>query len=76
MIDLSAREKQCVLDNTKVCDDCGECEMCDLDLNKVCDNCCRCLGDADYAAIEVEKIVLPERIQFKRKKSKNKGCLN
>jgi hypothetical protein len=69
-MDLSLLEKRCLLDNSKVCNDCGECEICDLDPGKICDNCCRCLGDADYAAIEVEKIIVPENIQLKRKKSK------
>ena len=27
--------KYCVLDENKVCDDCGECSVCDLDPNKV-----------------------------------------
>ena len=30
--------KYCVLDESKVCDDCGECRVCDLDPNKICDN--------------------------------------
>ncbi|HBF37675.1 MAG TPA: hypothetical protein DDW50_10175 [Firmicutes bacterium] len=62
--------KECLLDNSKECNDCGECEICDLDPNKICDNCCRCLGDADYSAIKVEKIIMPEKILFKRKKIK------
>ena len=32
-------EKYCVLQDGKLCDDCGQCNMCDLDPNKVCDNC-------------------------------------
>ena len=35
--------KYCILDNKKICDDCGECNVCDLDPNKICDNCCRCI---------------------------------
>ena len=50
--------KMCVLDETKVCDDCGECGVCDLDPNKICDNCMKCLQtDADYRAIEIDEII-------------------
>ena len=50
--------KVCVLDENKLCDDCGECSVCDLDPNKICDNCMQCLKTgADYAAIEIDEIV-------------------
>ena len=50
--------KYCVLDETKVCDDCGQCNVCDLDPNKICDNCMKCLQTgADYRAIEIDEIV-------------------
>ena len=50
--------KVCVLDENKLCDDCGECNMCDLDPNKICDNCMKCLKTgADYAAIEIDEII-------------------
>lgn len=39
--------RMCVLDDKKVCDDCGECNRCDLDPNKICDNCCRCIAMED-----------------------------
>ena len=52
-------EKICVLDENKICDDCGECQRCDLDPTKICDNCMLCLkSGADYAEIEIEKIIL------------------
>jgi hypothetical protein len=63
--------KECLLDETKECNDCGECEICDLDPNKNCDNCFQCLGDADYKAVEVTEIVLPEQIKLKRRKAMN-----
>jgi hypothetical protein len=37
----------CVLDENKICDDCGECNRCDLDPNKICDNCCKCIAMED-----------------------------
>lgn len=50
--------KYCVLDETKVCDDCGECSVCDLDPNKICDNCMKCVKTgADYNAIEIDEII-------------------
>lgn len=39
------RPKMCLLDDTKECNDCGECDRCDLDPSKLCDNCCKCLMD-------------------------------
>ena len=51
-------EKICVLDENKICDDCGECNVCDLDPNKICDNCMKCLQTgADYRAIEIDEII-------------------
>ncbi len=51
-------EKRCVLDETKLCDDCGECNICDLDPHKICDNCMQCLKTgADYKAIEIDEII-------------------
>ena len=51
-------EKMCVLDETKICDDCGECNVCDLDPNKICDNCMKCVNTgADYNAIEIDEII-------------------
>ena len=40
-------KRMCLLDEKKVCDDCGECDRCDLDPNKICDNCCRCIAMED-----------------------------
>ena len=56
-------EKYCVLQDGKLCDDCGQCNMCDLDPNKVCDNCMKCLNTgADYAAIEIDEIFESEKV--------------
>lgn len=50
--------KYCLLDENKICDDCGECNVCDLDPNKICDNCMKCVkSGADYAAIEIDEII-------------------
>ena len=49
LLDTESKQKYCLLDENKLCDDCGECDRCDLDPNKICDNCCKCLAieDAD-----------------------------
>ena len=50
--------KYCVLEEDKICNDCGECNICDLDPDKICDNCMKCLQTgADYNAIEVDEII-------------------
>ena len=50
---------KCVLYETKICTDCGECDKCDIDPNKLCDNCGKCIGlDADSRAIEIEDVIL------------------
>ena len=49
----------CVLDENKICNDCGECDKCDLDSSKICDNCGKCIGmDADSRAIEIEDVII------------------
>ena len=51
--------EKCILDENKICDDCGECDKCDLDSAKICDNCGKCIGmDADSRAIEIEDVIL------------------
>ena len=55
-------EKMCVLDETRVCTDCGECLRCDLDPAKLCDNCMKCVNPegAQYRAIEITGFQLPK----------------
>lgn len=53
--------KKCVLDESKTCNDCGECSRCDLDPNKICDSCGKCLEtEADSRAIYIDDIILDE----------------
>ena len=54
--------KICVLDDAKICNGCGECNMCDLEPGKVCDNCMKCVNSegAEFRGIEIDDIVLPE----------------
>lgn len=51
--------KKCVLDENKLCDDCGECNYCDLNPFKICDNCGKCIDcDEEYRELKIDEIVL------------------
>lgn len=51
-------KRMCVLEDNKICDDCGQCNLCDLDPTKICDNCMKCIKTgADYNAIEIDEII-------------------
>ncbi|MHC1721198.1 MAG: hypothetical protein AB9844_11125 [Clostridiaceae bacterium] len=53
------------MDENKICDDCGKCDICDLDISKICDNCGKCLGgEGEYAskAVEIDEIIEDEEI--------------
>lgn len=51
--------KMCVLEDNKVCNGCGACNICDLDKNKICDNCGKCLNmpTEDYYEIPIDEIM-------------------
>jgi len=52
-------EKHCILDEDRLCVDCGDCLVCDLDPEKRCDNCMQCVkkSDADYLSIEIDEVI-------------------
>lgn len=54
--------KKCVLDETKSCNNCGDCDdRCELDPTKVCDNCFKCLEpQGKYATIKIEGVYLDD----------------
>ena len=54
--------KICVLDERKVCDECGNCDRCDLDPSKKCNNCMKCVqqSDAEYYEIRIDDITKPD----------------
>ncbi len=53
-------EKQCIYNEDKVCDNCGECR-CDLDPEKICDNCMQCMiGENGWRAISISGIAFEE----------------
>jgi len=49
--------KMCVMED-RSCINCGQCLYCDMDSTKICDNCCECLGNADYAGVEIDDILI------------------
>ena len=50
--------EKCILDESKLCNDCGECDRCDLDGEKICDNCGKCIEVQDVASIKIDKIFM------------------
>ena len=48
---------ECVLEDDKMCDGCGDCEICDLAPEKICDNCGKCLDIRDDAVIKIDAII-------------------
>ncbi len=59
------KDGRCVLDETQMCDDCGECDRCDIDPTKICDNCGACINsyntnEKGFVEIPVDKIEMTE----------------
>ena len=52
-------EKYCVLDEDRLCVNCGDCLVCDIDPEKHCDNCMQCVkkSGADYLSIEIDEVI-------------------
>lgn len=50
--------KYCIFNNSKLCDNCNECNICELDRKKICDNCGKCLEieGIDIRSIKVEEV--------------------
>ena len=57
------KDGNCILEDGKPCDNCGECDRCDLDPNKICDNCGACIDEYNtnekgFVEIPIDKIDL------------------
>ena len=51
----------CVLDENKICNDCGECDRCDLDPSKIFDNCGKCIETTDeFIKIKIDEIKMED----------------
>lgn len=60
-------KRMCLLDESKECNKCGECDRCDLDPNKICNNCCECIAigeDKEFRSIVVKPEDIFENKQF------------
>jgi len=49
----------CIINENKICDECGECNFCDINPDKICDNCGKCLVQEgyDYNAIQIDDLI-------------------
>lgn len=59
---------KCVLDEKKVCDDCGECDYCDLNPFKYCDNCGKCIGlNEEYRELKIDDMIIGNKSSRSKK---------
>ena len=65
--------KMCILEESKICDNCCECFVCDLDPTKTCDNCAKCIDLADYNSISIDDILLREEVMVKYSRNGKKN---
>lgn len=52
------KPKKCILDESKICDNCCECFVCVLDSDKICDGCGECLDISKSDEFPIERILL------------------
>ena len=57
--------KNCIFNERKICDNCGECEVCELNSNKKCNNCGKCLEleGYDVKAIKIDEVFEAEELE-------------
>ncbi|MGV8983449.1 hypothetical protein [Clostridium sp.] len=57
--------KNCIFNDRKICNNCGECEVCELDSNKKCNNCGKCLEleGYDVKAINIDEVFEDEVVE-------------
>lgn len=57
--------KNCIFNDRKICDSCGECEVCELNSNKKCNNCGKCLEleGYDVKAIKIDEVFEAEELE-------------
>ena len=57
--------KNCIFNDKKVCNNCGECEVCELNSNKKCNNCGKCLEleGYDVKAIKIDEVFEDEELE-------------
>ena len=51
--------KKCILNEEKICDECGECDFCDLNPFNRCDNCGKCIDSSDeYRELMIDDVII------------------
>ena len=57
--------KNCIFNNNRICNSCGECEICELNSNKKCNNCGKCLEleGYDVKAIKIDEVFEDEMLE-------------
>ena len=57
--------KNCIFNDKKICNNCGECEVCELNSNKKCNNCGKCLEleGYDVKAIKIDEVFEAEELE-------------
>ncbi|MEG2353126.1 MAG: hypothetical protein RSB70_00620 [Clostridium sp.] len=50
--------KSCIINSSRECSNCGECNICDLNREKICDNCgvCLQLDGIDIKAVKIDEL--------------------
>lgn len=67
--------KKCILDNQKICDECGECDFCDLNPFKRCDNCGKCIDDnVEYRELMIDDVFIGGKSKAESIKHKHCDC--
>jgi hypothetical protein len=58
IIESSDIVKTCIFNNSKTCNNCGECDVCEYNKEKICDNCSKCLQleGYDVKAIKIDEV--------------------
>ena len=52
------KQKECILYEGKICNNCRECDICDLDSSRYCNNCGACISTPyDYSGILIDDIL-------------------
>lgn len=67
--------KKCILDDERICDECGECDFCDLNPFKRCDNCGKCIDDGEeYRELKIDDLVINGKSAVKNIKNHHHCC--
>lgn len=61
--------KTCVFEETKLCNNCMECETCELIPEKACDNCGKCIDSGEkYNTVNILEFMQRQKLEEKKKR--------